>query len=604
MRTRFSAVAAGAATLLASAGIVLAGAGVANAATPPPYEPDPFSQGTISFYDASGNQITSGSINDDPMAAYAVASQTLRAGDIVAQLQAAQPNPTKTTDAWSVDTLSSTTAYPVTTGPSNIQTMSQTHPVVTGASSDLTLADFIAEFPNDPAHDSNTSYQNLYQLRLYTGSPAGQPSPAYAAADVLVSGNTWTQVYPTVKSNTTTTVASSKNPSYNGDTVTYTATVSGGSSPTGTVAFTDNGTTISGCGSQALSSGGTATCSTSYSSPGSHTIVATYSGDSNNNGSSGQLTQQNNAPATPTTTALSSANASSAQAGDPVDFSATVSPSAAAGSVSFFADGSTTAITGCNNVAVSGGAAACHDAAGFTQGSHSVVAKFTPTDATQYQASQSAPLSFFTNAKAASGSTCSQTGSNCTDTQTIQGTVPTGTLVISTPYTDTNPLDVGTLALNPAGTEWTGSATFRCITITDSSSGGSPFIASALANPLSQVAGTGNPAQNTSNAYTAINGENVGLTGLAPSTGNCPDGSAPVNSYTNAITATDNPAADPAVSPSDGGSAGLGGTPHQILKGTSGGVGTATYDGTLTLSAPTATAAGTYKGTVVFTVTD
>ena len=63
--------------------------------------------------------------------------------------------------------------------------------------------------------------------------------------------------------------------------MTYTATVT----PTpdgGTVAFTDNGSTISGCGSVTVNTAtGKATCQATYTSAGSHAIIATYSGDTN-----------------------------------------------------------------------------------------------------------------------------------------------------------------------------------------------------------------------------------------------------------------------------------------------------------------------------------
>jgi large repetitive protein len=91
-------------------------------------------------------------------------------------------------------------------------------------------------------------------------------------------------------------VESSANPSAVGGSVTYTATVA----PTpdaGAVAFTDNGTTLTGCGAVAVNtSTGKASCTTSYSAAGSHAIVASYSGDTNYAGSSGSLTQQVNAP--------------------------------------------------------------------------------------------------------------------------------------------------------------------------------------------------------------------------------------------------------------------------------------------------------------------
>ena len=61
------------------------------------------------------------------------------------------------------------------------------------------------------------------------------------------------------KANTGTALSPSVNPSVSGQTVTYTATVSasapGAGTPTGTVPFKDGTTTISGCGTQALTNG-------------------------------------------------------------------------------------------------------------------------------------------------------------------------------------------------------------------------------------------------------------------------------------------------------------------------------------------------------------
>ena len=91
---------------------------------------------------------------------------------------------------------------------------------------------------------------------------------------------------------TSTTVSSSLNPAFTTSpniTVTLTATVSPSSGPTGTVAFTDNGTTISGCGTVALS-GGVAHCSATMPQ-GYNTIEATYGGGGGYGQSSGSLTQ-------------------------------------------------------------------------------------------------------------------------------------------------------------------------------------------------------------------------------------------------------------------------------------------------------------------------
>jgi hypothetical protein len=83
---------------------------------------------------------------------------------------------------------------------------------------------------------------------------------------------------PAEKLSTTTTLASSANPSTVGGTVTYTARVLP-TTATGTVAFKDAGTSIAGCATQAVKSG-TVTCAvTGYAAAGSNTITATYSGD-------------------------------------------------------------------------------------------------------------------------------------------------------------------------------------------------------------------------------------------------------------------------------------------------------------------------------------
>ena len=87
---------------------------------------------------------------------------------------------------------------------------------------------------------------------------------------------------------TTTTLASSLNPSTTGTNVTFTAAVTG-SAPTGSVAFSADGTTLTGCGAVALPTGTanakSASCSTASLAAGTHGIVATYGGDAANSGS-------------------------------------------------------------------------------------------------------------------------------------------------------------------------------------------------------------------------------------------------------------------------------------------------------------------------------
>lgn len=81
--------------------------------------------------------------------------------------------------------------------------------------------------------------------------------------------------------------ASPSNTTAAGAAVTFTATLTGSGiaftpiAPAGKVAFTANGTTITGCGAVAVSAVGVATCTTSSLAAGSDAIVAAYSGDTN-----------------------------------------------------------------------------------------------------------------------------------------------------------------------------------------------------------------------------------------------------------------------------------------------------------------------------------
>ncbi len=128
---------------------------------------------------------------------------------------------------------------------------------------------------------------------------------------------------------TTTTLRSSTNPSTAGQTVTYTATVSPAPDG-GTVSFTDGETAIPGCGTAAVSAGA-AKCSVTYQAPGTHSIIATYSGDARYGaGDTTSLTEIVNQVATAVT--LTSAPNPS-EVGQPVTYTATVSPAPDGGTV-------------------------------------------------------------------------------------------------------------------------------------------------------------------------------------------------------------------------------------------------------------------------------
>jgi hypothetical protein len=90
------------------------------------------------------------------------------------------------------------------------------------------------------------------------------------------------------KLDTTTALTSTPNPSAFGQTVTFTATVTGqGGTPSGTVTFSEGATAL---GTIPLSNG-VATLTKNDLTGGAHTITATYSGDATFNGSATSLVQ-------------------------------------------------------------------------------------------------------------------------------------------------------------------------------------------------------------------------------------------------------------------------------------------------------------------------
>lgn len=100
---------------------------------------------------------------------------------------------------------------------------------------------------------------------------------------------------------TTMVLISSSQPASVGQQVTFTATVSPPPS-SGTVAFTENGSPIAGCGAAVLAAGGQFTCSTSFGSAGDRAIGASYTGNSLFGASSNSITQSvGTAPPTDTT---------------------------------------------------------------------------------------------------------------------------------------------------------------------------------------------------------------------------------------------------------------------------------------------------------------
>jgi len=162
---------------------------------------------------------------------------------------------------------------------------------------------------------------------------------------------------------TTTSLQAVPTSSTAGQNVVLTATVSP-TAATGTVTFLDGGTAV-GTGPV---NGGTASFSTSSLAVGSHSLTASYGGDTNDLPSvSSAVTETVNQ--IPTTTSLQAIPASSTP-GQTVVLTATVSPSAATGTVTFLDRG-----TSIGTAQLSGGTAS-FSASALSIGSHSLSASY------------------------------------------------------------------------------------------------------------------------------------------------------------------------------------------------------------------------------------
>lgn len=392
MKTRMRSALTGAAfALVVTAGVVVGG-GAAFAANPPGWEPDAAALGSITFFDASGNTITGGSLDGHPMAAYAEASGPGRTGDTKAQLKAFTPQVGVLPQLWSGDIMTGATNYPNTSAPANIAAL--TNPVASGAATDFSLNDYISEFPNTL---TTAGYQNLYELRLYTSGPGQSQGANYYRVDVLVDpvANTWSVAFPTPVTQTSTAIsANPPSPANHGAAVTLTATVT----PAGTAGSVDfkDGATDLGTGSYNASTG-VATL-TVHPADGSHSFTAAFTPTdptSFNGSTSSALAYTVLPPGTPTSTTLS-ASPSSPVTGDgsgnaTVMLTANVTPTGVAGGVEFF-DG-TTDLGAADSYTPATGVATKSVVLNAAGSPHLLTATFTPTSTT-FQPSTSLVLDF------------------------------------------------------------------------------------------------------------------------------------------------------------------------------------------------------------------
>jgi Bacterial Ig-like domain (group 3) len=584
MKLNLRSAVSGAAVLAIAGGILAATAGTAFAAGPT-WEPDPNALGSLTLYNSSGQVVTGGS-NLDHLFDYAEASTADPDGpSLKATLDFANPAPGVPTGSWFVGQGSLSTTYPNTSAPAPLNTA--TNPVVTVASTQGNLAAFI------PTATANTEagYENVYQLRLETsgGTGGGTGNATYWEVDIQVNptAGTWQEIYPTAgQISTATTVSATPNPVNANTSTTLTATETPATN--GSVQF-ENGTTP--IGSPVSVSGGVATLPYTPTTAGTETINAVFTPTDTTDyaSSTGSTSLTVNPPATPTTTSLS---VSYTNTSAPVSVSSTVEGPGTtpndSGTVSWYDNGSTTPLNSSPVAPNASGVAT--DSFTLGAGGHSIVAVFTPTSSATYDTSSSAPQSFTLQAPVTGA--CAQTGSQCTAVANIEATVPVGTLVISSPYTPTSPLNIGNLSLNSTLTEYTGTASFTNLTVVDTRAGDLPYTITALASNLTDGG---------SNLGSTICGQNVGLSGLSNVAGAGFAGTVTLSTTIGASSPPVAPTSPGACPTTAGGLVGAGDTPVTVASVTSG-LGTDSIQGNLTLNAPVSTEPGVFTGTITFTV--
>lgn len=288
----------------------------AQPSTTPPWEPDPDSVGALTFYNASGTAITSGSTTTSPLAAYVQGSNTIRSGDTRATLYGFLPVSGAAPGTWSGEALTSSTVYPNADAPTTA--LKGPLPLVTGSDTDEDLATLALDFPNTDTTDDG--YAGMYQLRLYTSGPDESQTTTYDSADIMISGSTWTVVYSEVHTTTALAISPTGTESY-GTAEKLTATVTPATAP-GKVNFYD-GSKLLG---DATVSAGTAKLTTTTIPSGANALTAVYEPTSGSLfGSSTSHAVSLHVEAAKTTTTLK-ANLTKTTKGKKVTFTATVTP--------------------------------------------------------------------------------------------------------------------------------------------------------------------------------------------------------------------------------------------------------------------------------------
>lgn len=244
--------------------------------------------------------------------------------------------------------------------------------VLTGSVTPSTATGAVTFYDGATALGSAPIASGQATLSVSTLTAGTHPLSADYTGDISDAGSISPVLYQNVEAVSSAGLVSSPNPSVSGQPVTLTASVSP-STATGTVRFYDS--TLTGItsliGAAALVSG-TATATTSTLAAGGHSLIAVYGGDANDTGSTSAVVSQ-----TVQTASSTSLNSSPNPAvfGESVTLTATVSPSTATGSVTFY-DASAAGITTLIGTAALVSGTAVTTTSSLAAGGHSFVAVY------------------------------------------------------------------------------------------------------------------------------------------------------------------------------------------------------------------------------------